>query len=162
LGNSSTCGLRCAADSSRPASINAFIFSKSMPIQRAIQGPNSQARLVIDVFRHRNWKSGSVNRDVQLRALNVTHCRCPGTELNEGGHSQVRSTAAQPSLYPPTPGWPTNGRRLRGTRCGALPLAHRKLDRWVPQWICGKCLRTRPWRAFPSGRNSDRTSELRQ
>jgi hypothetical protein len=54
-------------------------------MQRAIQEPNSQARLVIDVFRHRNWESGSVDRDVQLRALNVTHCRCPGTELDEGG-----------------------------------------------------------------------------
>ena len=160
--NSSTCGLRCTADSSRHASSNAVIFSKSMPMQRAIQGPNSQARLVIDVFRHRNWESGSVNRDVQLPALNVTHCRRPGTELNEGGHSQVRSTAAQPSLYPPTPGWPTNGRRLRSPRCGALPLAHWKLDRWVPQWINGKRLHRCPWRTFPAGRNSDRTSELRQ
>ena len=53
---------------------------------------------MIDVFRLRNWESGSANRDVQLRALIVTHCRCPGTELDEGGHSQVRSTAAQPSL----------------------------------------------------------------
>src|SRR4029077_6142806 len=35
----------------------------------------------------------------------VTHCRCPVTELD--GHSQVRSTAGRPSLYPPTPSWRT-------------------------------------------------------
>src|ERR1700751_2554251 len=45
---------------------------------------NLRARLVIDFFRHKNWGKGSVNPDVQLRAIKRDTLPMPGHAARRG------------------------------------------------------------------------------
>src|ERR1700739_1170026 len=92
----------------------------------------------------------------------VQHRRCQGTQLDEGRHSQVGSTAAQPSLYPPTPRWPTKWDKASRPWMQRSPTTApktRPMDSAMDTWQVSAHM---PLAHVPLGTNSDTTNELQR
>jgi hypothetical protein len=132
-------------------------------MRRAIQRPNLQARLVIDFFRHRNWENGSVNWNVQIRAIKRDTLLMPGHRVRRGralSGPKHSGAAILISAY-------TQLAHKMGQGFAALDavLSHYRTGNSTDGFHNGYVARVNahaPGARPPSGRNSDRTSELGQ